>query len=234
MKKILHNFITLLIALVGLVGGIIWGVHSMWDYEPCILILVSCLEILAYFIIPINESEILELPFNPVTNAITQNLNLNINNIGEIQGESKTSEKINNDFGDQSIEVKKNKIGILFIDDDKNFSVVKILKDSGWKNTKSVTDIKSLDINQIKTSEIIFVDINGVGKILKLENEGLDLALMLKQKYGDQKKVIIYSANKKSNTFHEAWDKVDGKLEKNALPYQFQTLVENYSKEYYN
>jgi hypothetical protein len=51
---------------------------------------------------------------------------------------------------------------------------------------------------------------------------------MLKQKYPN-KKVVIYSANKNSNSFHKAWDECDFKLEKNALPYQFQNLVEQYS-----
>jgi hypothetical protein len=60
----------------------------------------------------------------------------------------------------------------------------------------------------------------------------LDLALMLKDKY-PQKKVVIYSANKKTNAFHEAFDKCDFRLEKNALPNQFQNLVEKYSIEFY-
>ncbi|HMO41472.1 MAG TPA: hypothetical protein PKC76_19065 [Saprospiraceae bacterium] len=80
--------------------------------------------------------------------------------------------------------------------------------------------------------DIYFVDINGVGKLLNCKNEGLDLALMLKQRYPD-KKVVIYSANSKNNVFHEAWDKCDSKIEKNALPYQFQSLVEQYSVEKY-
>jgi hypothetical protein len=88
-------------------------------------------------------------------------------------------------------------------------------------------------VPNIQNADIIFVDINGVGKLLGLEHEGLDLALMLKQKY-NKKKVVIYSANKYSNSFHQAWDVIDSRLEKNALPYQFQNLVENYSLEFYN
>ena len=118
----------------------------------------------------------------------------------------------------------------MFIDDDKNFNVVKILKDSGWKNTKTIVDIKSLDLPIVKETHVFFVDINGVGNLLKLEYGGLDLALMLKQKY-PQRKVVIYSANKNSNSFHKAWDECDFKLEKNALPYQFQNLVEEFSLE---
>lgn len=121
----------------------------------------------------------------------------------------------------------------MFIDDDKNFNIVKILKDSGWRNTKTIIDVKTLDDQNIKNSEIIFVDINGVGKLLSLPNEGLDLALMIKQKY-QKKKVIIYSANSSNNSFHEVWELADNRLAKNALPYQFQHLVEKYSLEFYN
>ena len=37
-----------------------------------------------------------------------------------------------------------------------------------------------------------------------------------------------------NNIFHEAWNLADSRLAKNALPYQFQNLVEKYSLEFYN
>ena len=237
--NIIHNIFTFLVALVGFIGGLIWGYNSNWEYEPSILVVISFLEILAYLLIPKKQEEQSNLSRTSSNNSLTQNVNVNINNSkAELFENSdmvhENQENKDQENREQRIESKKNKVGILFIDDDKNFNVVKILKDSGWKNTKSITDVKSLDINQIKTSEIIFVDINGVGKILNLENEGLDLALMLKQKYSSEKKIIIYSANKTNNPFHLAWDAADAKLEKNALPYQFLNLVENYSLDYYN
>lgn len=129
---------------------------------------------------------------------------------------------------ESKIDALKNRYRILFIDDDKNFNIVKILKASGWKHTTAVQDLKSLDSESVRTSDIFFVDINGVGKLLNCQFEGLDLALMLKQRYPD-KIVGIYSANRNNNAFHDAWDTCDFKLEKNALPYQFQSLVEKYS-----
>ncbi|RKE90300.1 response regulator [Ichthyenterobacterium magnum] len=229
MKNIIHNTVTLLIGFVGLIGGLIWGYYSKWEFEPVILSIISFLEIIAYFTVPKDKKNNKELT-QKSKNKNSQKVEVTVNNFSEpTQSEKKPSIKDKNAL----IETKKDKIGILFIDDDKNFNIVKILKDSDWKKTKTITDIKSLDINQVKNSEIIFVDINGVGKILNLEYEGLDLALMLKQKY-PEKKIIIYSANKNSYSFHEAWDVVDSRLEKNALPYQFQNLVENYSLEFYN
>ncbi|WP_353146262.1 response regulator [Chryseobacterium sp.] len=228
--KFIHHILTLLAAIIGLLGGIFWGYSSNWEYEPLILLLVSLAEIIAYIAIPKQT----EPTTNPALNygMVNQNVEVNVGNIESFTNREKNTIE-NEETNNLLIEAKKNKLSILFIDDDKNFSIVKILKDSGWKKTKAITDVKSIDINYIQNSEIIFVDINGVGKILNLEHEGLDLALMIKQKY-KSKKVIIYSANKTNNAFHSAWEVVDARLEKNALPYQFQNLVENFSKDFYN
>lgn len=229
MKNIIHNIVTLLIGIAGFIGGLIWGYYSNWEFEPIILSVISFFEIIAYFTVP-KENKGDKKVTDKSQNKNKQKVEVTVNNFDSTNENIPSKEKKNRNA---LIDSKKDKIGILFIDDDKNFNVVRILKDSKWKNTKTLPDIKSLDINQVKASEIIFVDINGVGKILNLEFEGLDLALMLKQKY-PEKKIIIYSANKNSNSFHKAWDVIDGRLEKNALPYQFQNLVENYSLEYYN
>lgn len=50
MKKIVNNIITFLIALVGLIGGGIWGYFSNWEMEPIILMLISFIEIVGFLI----------------------------------------------------------------------------------------------------------------------------------------------------------------------------------------
>lgn len=67
-------------------------------------------------------------------------------------------------------------------------------------------------------SDIFFVDIQGVGKKLDFQDEGLGLANALKNK-----KVVIYSAENRGDRFHEA----DDSLPKNAEPFQFQQTIEN-------
>lgn len=129
-----------------------------------------------------------------------------------------------------TIEDKKKRISILFIDDDTKFKVVKILKNAGWINTSSVKDIKSLDDQIVKDTDIFFVDIQGVGRELQFNEEGLGLALALKTKY-PSKKVVIYSAETKGDRFHEALRKADSFLPKNAEPYEFQQIVEQYSSD---
>lgn len=227
MKKIIKNKIALLIAIVGFIGGFYWCYQTNFNIEPLILTIISSLEIFAFYIVPEEKSG--ENDNLNIKNEQYVNFSVNLGQPipSEIKPEKSTS--INRT---EILDIMLSKTSILFIDDDSNFNVVKILKDSGWKKSKTLTDIKTLDIPAVKDSDIIFVDINGVGKLLKLEYEGLDLALMLKQKY-PEKKVIIYSANRNSNSFHKAWDYCDFKLEKNALPYQFQNIIEEYSIEKY-
>ena len=120
---------------------------------------------------------------------------------------------------------------ILFIDD-KSFPVVDILKESSWVNTKRIKDAESLDQMEIREAHILFVDIQGIGKKLKFKDEGLGLVIALKEKYPN-KKVIVYSAEDQGQVqaFHKGIDIADNRLSKLADPYQFQVLVEKYSKE---
>ncbi|MCC7701651.1 response regulator [Janthinobacterium sp. GW460P] len=119
---------------------------------------------------------------------------------------------------------------ILFIDDDIKFQVVSILKTAGWKNTKILKDIPALDCFDVNDSNILFIDIQGVGKALGFSDEGLGLALAIKKKY-PMKKVIIYSAQTTGERFHQALRTVDYSLPKNSEPYEFIRLIEEYSCE---
>lgn len=235
MKKIVSNTKTAIVALIGLIGGFIWAFISNWEPEPIILLSVSAVELIAFSFLKVGEDgNQIQTPTSTI-NQGNVNVNVNVdtntnqNNINKQPSASDT--KI--DDREAKIDFMKSRAKILFIDDDKNFNVVKILKESGWRHTKNIPDIKNIDMPIVKDSHILFVDINGVGKILNLHFEGLDLSLMIKQRY-PEKKVVIYSANRTTNAFHQAWDICDFKLEKNALPNQFQNLVEKYSIELYN
>ncbi len=115
---------------------------------------------------------------------------------------------------------------ILFIDDEHTkFKMVSILKKAGWINTKSVKDITNIDDHKVRDSNVIFVDINGVGKSL-FKDEGLGLASAIKKKY-PSKFVVIYSGESTGDRFHKALREVDDCLQKNAEPYQFINLIES-------
>ena len=51
MRKIIENYITLSIALVGFIGGGFWSFKSDWDWEPLILLVCSFLEIVGFILL---------------------------------------------------------------------------------------------------------------------------------------------------------------------------------------
>ena len=120
----------------------------------------------------------------------------------------------------------RQKIKILFIDDDTKFQTAKMLKNSGWQNTNIIKDCKNLNSAEILETDIFFVDIHGVGLELGFSDHGLGLAAALKQKY-PEKKVVTYSAEKQWDPFHKTWDLVDDRLPKDADTYQFETTIES-------
>lgn len=122
------------------------------------------------------------------------------------------------------IEELKKSTTILFIDDDKTFKIVGILKKMGWLNTKLIKDINSLSDHNVVDSNVLFIDIQGVGKLLQLKDEGLGLALAIKRRY-PEKKIIIYSAQEDGARFHEALSEADYSLPKTAEPVRFEETI---------
>lgn len=129
----------------------------------------------------------------------------------------------------EDLEKRKRLTNVLFVDDDTKFKIVKILNKAGWQ-TKIVKDIQNLDAEIVLNSHILFIDIHGVGTSLGFKDEGLGLAYSLKRKY-PLKKIIIYSTESTGDRFHEALRSVDTFLSKNAEPFEFQELIEQYSAE---
>ncbi|WP_206499936.1 hypothetical protein [Vibrio paracholerae] len=154
--------------------------------------------------------------------------NINIGTPPQSKESEEEKESISTPLSDSKVTEIKNNTRILFIDDDTRFKVVKILNKSGWVNAKLVKDIDSLDCQDVLASDIIFVDVQGVGVELNFKEEGLGLASALKDKY-PQKKIIIYSAEQKGDRFHEALRKVDDFLAKDVDPYQFTSVVEKFA-----
>lgn len=166
------------------------------------------------------------IAIEPGKNTVT-----NTNNIEISVAESNHSsgEGVVNDSGlKKSLEEYKNETRILFVDDDARFKVAKILTQSGWVHTKLIKDCKTLDEHDVVDAQLLFIDVQGVGVAMGFNDEGLGLALAIKEKYPD-KKVIIYSAETKGDRFHEALRKADSFLPKNADPYEFQRIVEEFT-----
>lgn len=119
---------------------------------------------------------------------------------------------------------EKGSVHVLFIDDQK-FDNVDVLKNAGWKNTKAVKDIKAIDSPEVLAADVIFVDINGVGTSLFPKEQGLGVAMQIKSRY-NEKCVVVYSAQPQE--LHKALSQVDAVLPKNAEPYEYISILENY------
>lgn len=159
--------------------------------------------------------------------ALSQNITINNQNNSTTPNDAVVSS------GDpathkKSLDEYKGTTRILFIDDDTQFKVAKILSKSGWVHTKLVKDVRSLDDRDIIEASILFIDVQGVGHLLGFSDEGLGLASALKDKY-PEKRVVIYSAETQGDRFHKALRKADSSLPKNADPYEFQRLVEEFT-----
>lgn len=229
-----------LVSVISLVIASIWMYTSNFDYEPILAVLGIAGLILGYFIydnLP-EKSRVASLTdITASTPRLNNNPIITVNPIFKFneslsdsnrKRENKGNENSSEFTKDQKIDLMKQKINILFVDDDAKFNLVKILKDSGWCHTSTIKDIKSIDMPQVRNAHVLFIDIHGVGKLLHCKFEGLDLAQMVKQKY-PEKTVVIYSAERQGDIFHEGIKLADYILEKNALPYQFQVIVEQSS-----
>lgn len=220
MKKFIKSTISVLVAAVGFVGGIIWGFKSNWsEMEPIIIVLVTFLEIIGFTLLA-GEKPDEPIGVLPISNA---NSSSNINNLTV----NITPEKdiTNQDFEDRQKPLTR----ILFIDDKHTeYKMVSILKKAGWPNTKSIKDVTDLDDAKVLEADIIFVDINGVG-ITLFEDQGLGLASALKRRYPN-KKIVLYSAENTGDRFHRALREVDDCLPKDAEPYQFINLIDSFKQ----
>lgn len=148
--------------------------------------------------------------------------NSNVNNISLFSSSVHSEQNLDKE---RRIENMRSMVSILFIDDDVKFKVIAILKNAGWVQTRIVKDLKNLNEPTILNAHIVFVDIQGVGKQMGFPDEGLGLAASIKEKYS-KKKVIIYSADSEGSRFHKAFRLADDQLSKNAVPYEFENVIE--------
>lgn len=128
---------------------------------------------------------------------------------------------------EDEVEEKKSHrvINVLFIDDDTKFKIVDILKTQKGINCQIVKDVKDFSQIEISSAHIIFVDIEGVGKVLTPNDQGLGLVCEIKERFPD-KKIIIYSSDPQRDMTHKAFRVADGVLRKDAQPSQFIRYIE--------
>jgi hypothetical protein len=172
-------------------------------------------------------------PRESVTNSVNSNNDIN-NSSNQTVNVNLGSHLLPSSNGDQRpmargldamdlIELKRS-ARILFVDDDKGFKIVGILKKMGWDHVKIVSDLPSLESPAVLEADVVFVDIQGVGRMMQYAEEGLGLALAIKRRH-KSKKVIIYSSQEEGQRFHEALQEADYSLPKTAEPVRFEDSI---------
>ena len=124
----------------------------------------------------------------------------------------------------------KSELKVIFVDD-KKFNVVDLLKKNGWKQVSYRRDIMDLDAVEVREAHVFFLDINGVGVAMGFHNQGMGLCGALKRKYGESKRVVLYSGETSGDIFDNDARMADDTLKKDSDLYQFTALMEQYGKE---
>ena len=154
-----------------------------------------------------------------------------INKIGTVNYYGKTTqEEASVPSEELTIDKIKSKVKVLFIDD-KEFPVVNHLRSIGYTGIDYMTDVSDIDDTRIRYADIIFIDINGVGLLLGFPNQGMGLCGALKKKYGDTKRIILYSGETEGSIFDKDAQKADATLKKDSDIYQFISYITDYAKE---
>lgn len=124
----------------------------------------------------------------------------------------------------------KSNIRILFIDDQfSDFPVIQNLKDIGW-SVDAIADCCNVEDEIIQRSHIIFVDYSGVARTLSESEQGLYLIKLIKKKYKDKKRVILYSGQDRFS-LGDNIDVADNKLYKNSSTGGFIEMIEDEIKK---
>lgn len=129
-----------------------------------------------------------------------------------------------------SIEDIKAQIKVLFVDD-KEFPIVDYLKSIGYSGIDYMPDIEDIDDSRVRYAQIIFLDINGIGIKLGFKNQGMGLCGALKDKYGESKRVILYSGETPGSLFDTDAKKADETIPKDSDYVQFTSIITDYAKE---
>ena len=121
---------------------------------------------------------------------------------------------------------------ILFIDDEPNseedMSRIKSLRSYGYSNVHLIND-GTVTSPEVVRAQFVFVDITGVGKAAGC-NEGTELAVQIKKRYGKNKIVAIYSSTETHNIQIKGLKSLDCIFGKNDDTQVYLDFIEQYAK----
>ena len=114
---------------------------------------------------------------------------------------------------------------LLFIDDEDFSTKISIIRDAGW-NVNQVKEVSNIDSQEIVSSDIIFIDYIGVGKILTPKEEGIGLLKCIKKKY-QSKFIIFLSGHAGYIPGHEVHSIADAWIDKHADSFVYIDQIED-------
>lgn len=122
---------------------------------------------------------------------------------------------------------------ILFIDDEPtsedDMSRIKSLRSYGYTNVHLIND-GTVTSPEVVRAQFVFVDITGVGKAAGC-NEGTELAVQIKKRYGENKIVAIYSSTETHNIQVKGLQSLDYIFGKNDDTQVYLDFIEQYAKQ---
>lgn len=121
---------------------------------------------------------------------------------------------------------KSRLVRVLFIDNDTRFKIIKILRKYDWIKCDILGDLVEYDLPLLKEADIVFIDIEGVGKKLRPKEQGLGIVVDIHTRYPD-KHIVIYSSSTKRDMTHQAFSIATGTLYKESEPSQFLRYIED-------
>ncbi len=130
-----------------------------------------------------------------------------------------------------SIEELRKNIQVLFIDDEPLDSILDNVRQSGW-NVRQVNEVDNIYSDEVKNSDIIFIDYKNVGSKLTPTEEGIGLLKYLRHKY-PTKHLIFFSGYAGFIPGHEVHSIANGWIQKNSDPYVYVERIEAAAKEIY-
>lgn len=147
----------------------------------------------------------------------------NIINVGSVSNSVEHNKSSEERDPHTDLQALKGRTHILVIDDEE-FGQMENVKAMGWVNIRTIEDINDVDDANANWADIIFVDVQGVGKIYATKAGGVELIRALKNRYGKSKWLILYSANRRYGM--EIFESgADAYLAKNARPIEIEKKI---------
>jgi hypothetical protein len=122
------------------------------------------------------------------------------------------------------IEELKKITRILFVDDEDFSAKLSTIRDAGW-SVSQIKDVTNFNSEEIKNADVIFMDYNGVGKVLTPSDEGIGLLKSIKKRY-PEKFMVFYSGYAGFIPGHEVHSIADAWIDKHADSFVYIDQIE--------